>query len=205
MPSSPPGASGSRPALPRLLEATFRARATDETVLFACVEGAPPEACHTENEPGGALTFDTRLHGRVLATHPDQTELEVEGKTVVVRHLLPTALDLGPLVGHIVHVHVRQRYGGPGRATIDARVRDGGGRLLLWAHDGRFPTDREGLGLALRARVDPDGHRLALVHGGGVQALRAPDVARVWIAGDAFELGLLRAGADDVAFVLVRG
>lgn len=202
MSSSPPAPRDSRPALPRVAEGVFRARARDESVLFFCIEGAPGEACRTENEVGGCITFDTKLRGRVLSVREDVLELAVDGSRVLVRHLLPSAIDLAPLSGQDVEVHIRQRYAGRGRATIDAEISDPVGRLLLWAHDGRPPADSHGL--ALRSTVDADGHRLAVGHAGGVVTLRAPELVRVRLGSDPFDLALVRAGADDLAFVLVR-
>lgn len=202
MTSSPPTARDSGPpAVPRLSEPAFRAAARDEVLLFFCVEDAPRSACKTESAPGG-LCFRTTLSGRITSTGPE--ELVIDGHTRV-RHLLPSSLDLAPLVGHAMQIEIAQQYGRRGRATIDAEIRDAKGRLLLWARDGVVPADRDARGLALRATIAPDGaRRLAVAHAGGVASMGVPDLARVRTADGSFDLVVLRLGTDDVAFVLVR-
>ncbi len=205
MTSSPPGARDTRgSALPRLAEASFRAALEHDPVIFFCVEGAPREACRTRTE--GCLTFETMLSGTVVDVQANgELHLDVSGRQVIVRHLLPTAIDLRELAGHDLEVRVVQRYLGPGRATIDAEIRDSCGQLLLWAHDGRMPVDRVSHGLALRVSVEGDGaHRLAIAHSGGVASVRPPDFALVSVGAEAFALAVVRVGADDVSFVLLR-
>ncbi len=204
MTSSPPSARDTQPSVHvRLDEVRFRATAADEPLLFFCVEGAPRSACHTRTEEH--LTFETALSGRVTSVTGGELALDVGGGEVLVRYLLPSAVELEALVGHTIGLRVTQRYSGPGRATIDAEVRDSAGGLVLWAHDGRMPGDRLSHGLALRLRLDAGGaHRLALGHGAGVTAVGAPDSATIQVAGAEFGLGVVRVGADDVAFVLVH-
>lgn len=203
MTSSPPGARDST-ALPllRLVEPAFRAAAADEGVIFFCVEGAPREACRTQNRPDGSLTFETHLVGRVTDVMPGELRLECGEHRAVVRHLLPSAMDLGGLAGHGLRVDITQCYRGRGRATIDAELRDPEQRLLLWAHDGRMPPDR--LGLAFRGSVGAEGHRLALGHSAGVSSVSAGDVLPVPGGIEPFDLAVLRVGLDDVSFVLLR-
>lgn len=205
MTSSPPGARDTAPPfLARFAEGRFRAYAGDEPIIFFCVEGAPREACRTRTADGG-LTFDTTLSGRVVAVEPGELTLDVGGQPAIVRHLLPSAFDLGDSLGHTLEVRVVQRYLGPGRATIDAELRDASGRLVLWAHDGRMPSDRVAHGLALRLTVDAaGGHRLAVGHSRGVASVGAPDFGQVWVGGEPYVLVVVRAGADDVSFVLLR-
>ena len=203
MASSPPTARESaHPPLPRLIEAAFRAHGADEGVIFFCVEAAPREACRTCSTPDGGLTFETRLTGTVVAVLPGELRLADGERRPVVRHLLPGAVDLSALDGHRVSIDIAQRYLGRGRATIDAELRDDDGRLLLWAHDGRTPSDQ--LGLAFRRTLDADGQRLSVGHAGGVSHVSAGDVLRVRAGADTFDLAVVRAGADDVSFVLLR-
>ncbi len=206
MSSSPPSArdSSAPPPLARLAEPELRARGADEAVIFFCVEGAPREACRTHALPGGGLAFETLLCGRVQASEPGELRLEHAGRPVLVRHLVPSAVELRGLVGHELSLRVCQQYLGPGRATIDAELHDAGGRLLLWAHDGRVPPDRSAHGLALRCTVADSRHRLAVGHAGGVASVGAPDLAQVRAGGDLYELAVVRVEADDVAFVLLR-
>ncbi len=203
MASSPPGARESTPPLLlRLNEAAFRAGVADEGILFFCVEDAPREACRTRSCPDGSLTFETCLEGTVIDASPGELRLSTAERSSVVRHLLPSALELSPLRGQLIRADVTQRYLGRGRATIDAELRDAEGRVLLWAHDGRTPPDQ--LGLAFRRTVDADGHRLAVGHLAGVSSVSAGDVVRVRCGIDPFDLAVLRVGADDVSFVLLR-
>lgn len=203
MASSPPSAREStQPPVLRLIEPVFRAGAADEAVIFFCVENAPREACRTRSVPDGGVTFETHLSGTVVDTAPGELGVARGDHRAIVRHLLPAAVDLTPLRGHLAAVAITQRYLARGRATIDAEIRDADGRLLLWAHDGRTPPDQ--LGLAFRGTVDAGGHRLAVGHAGGVSSVSAGDVIRVRIGTDTFDLGVVRASADDVSFVLTR-
>lgn len=205
MSSSPPSARDTPPpVLARLAERTFRASAVDDPIIFFCVEGAPREACRTRTD--GCLTFETELAGELFVSDTSgELRIDLGGHQATVRYLLPSAVDLALLDGQRVEVRVVQRYLGPGRATIDAELWDSSGRLVLWAHDGRMPIDRSAHGLALRQSVDADGaHRLAVAHSGGLTSLGAPDLAPVWVGSDPYAMAVVRAGADDVSFVLLR-
>ncbi len=206
MSSSPPGARDSiPPCLPRLAELGFRAHARDESVIFFCVEDAPREACGTRTGPDGSLTFHTRLSGTVLDVGPGEMRIDTGQHRVLVRHLLPSSIDLRELSANTLEIEIVQRYRGRGRATIDAELRDSRGRMLLWAHDGRMPADRESHGLALRLTVDASGtRRLAVGHEGGVSSIASPDFAPVRIGRAMHDLVVVRLGADDVSFVLLR-
>lgn len=202
MASSPPRPrEPSSLPLPRLIEALFRAGG-DEDVIFFCVEDAPRVACSTRTSPDGSLTFATHLEGDVIDAGPGELRLRHGSRRPVIRHLLPGAVDLAPLRGQRVQVSIFQRYAGRGRATIDAEITDSTSRLILWAHDGRMPSDR--LGLAFRRSVDAEGDRLAVGHAGGVASVRAPDLVRVQAGADTFDLAMVRAGTDDVSFVMIR-
>lgn len=203
MASSPPNArESSHPPPTRLVEAAFRAGGADEGVIFFCIEAAPHEACRTHSSPDGGLTFETRLVATVTEVRPGELHLADGEHRPVVRHLLPRGVDLSALRGHRLKIDIAQRYRGRGRATIDAELRDTDGRLLLWAHDGRTPADQ--LGLAFRRTVDAGGQRLAVCHAGGICTVSAGDVARVRAGLDTFDLAVVRAGPDDVSFVLLR-
>jgi hypothetical protein len=206
MNSSPPGARDSiPPALPRLAEAGFRAHARDEGVIFFCVEAAPREACRTHAGPDGSLSFQTQLFGIVTEIAPGELWLAMGERRVLVRHLLPSAIDLGELCGHRIEIQIQQSYRGRGRATIEAQIRDASGRLLVWAHDGRMPSDRDSHGLALRLTLDSDGDpRLAIGHSGGVASLAVPDLVGVKTGSDSYDFVVVRLGTDDVSFVLLR-
>lgn len=203
MASSPPTArESSHPPLMRLIEAAFRAEGAAEGVIFFCVEAAPRAACRTHSDPDGSLTFETRLEATVIEVLPGELRLASGDHRPVVRHLLPSGVDLTALRGHRVCIDIAQRYLGRGRATIDTELRDTEGGLLLWAHDGRTPPDR--LGLAFRRTVDAGGQRLAVGHAGGVSSVSAGEVVRVRAGIETFDLAVVRAGADDVSFVLLR-
>lgn len=204
MNSSPPTPRDDRArALVRV--ASAEAFVLDEGVIFFSVEGAPTEACRTETAPDGSLTFTTTLQGPVTAVQPDELVLDVRGHRVVVRHLLPGAIDLSGLLESRVLVTVQQRYRGRGRATIDAEIRDAGGRLVLWARDGRLPSDADARGLSMRVCLDPDGHhRLALSQAQGVVSLAAPGIVRVERDGVTHDALLIRLGPDDASFVILR-
>lgn len=205
MPSSPP-----RPlddelpsALATLDLVRFAENAPQEGILFFCVENAPREACQTQAGADGTLTFRTLVSGRVSDVQRGAMIITAEPLDVALRHLLPSGLDLTGLLGHEVTVELEQSYRGRGRATIDAEIRDGAGRLILWAHDGRMPGDRDARGLSLRATVDPTGMRLA-VRAAELVSLPCPATAAISLGGRDFTFALTRLGADDVGFVMLR-
>lgn len=201
MTSSPPGARQPIQGCARLRDLA----SLEEGVIFFSVEGAPPQACRTQTARDGSIRFLTSLSGLLTQVRLDELVLQVGPAPVIVRHLLPRAVDLSDLVGQRLVLRIEQRYRGPGRATIDAEFHDRTGRLLLWAHDGRFPEDRQAHGLAVRASLDSaQRHRLAIVHQRGVTTLAAPGRGRIEHEGVNFDVAVIRLGADDVSFVALR-
>ena len=196
-----------RPKSPPLPVAELRpddGRGLDGPLVFFCVEGAPRSACRTEVSSDGDVQFQTSMQGRLREVVDRVLYLEVDEGTVGVRHLLPSSIDLSPLIGHELVVTVRQRYHEAGRTTIDAEIRDASGALLLWARDGRLPTDREARGLAMRVSLSPSGERLAVSHDAGVSTLAPSGRAVVRLHGESFFAWVLRVGLDDLAWVLLR-
>ena len=205
MSSSPPTARDSTPPPAiGLDEGVFRRTAGDDAVVFFCVEGAPREACRTTSERDGGLTFTTTLVGRVVGAERGAIALETRTGTVLLRHLLPGAVDLSSLVGRQLLASVRQRYARSGRATIDAELRDRAGRLVLWAHDGRLPSDREAQGLSVRGVVSEGEPRLVVGGSGGLVSVSSPGLGALDHDGHRFAILVVRLGADDAAFAVVR-
>jgi len=191
-------------ALATLERELFEREAVDEGVIFFCVENAPREACKTRSSADGSLTFETELRGHVLAVGRDVLLLEMGARDVQIRHLLPTGVCLEALAGRVVHFTLRQVYRGRGRATIDAEIRDADGRLILWAHDGRFPEDETSHGLSIRATHDLSEARLAVRGTEGVVTLSWPGTAEVALHGRQLTMALVRLAVDDVGFVVLR-
>ena len=206
MPTSPPHElHAPRPRVAATLDlARFESHAKDEGVLFFCVENAPPDACGTRSGADGSLTFWTRLRGRVLEVRPTALILAMGDHLVAVRHHLPSGVGLDELAGHIVHIALTQTFRGRGRATIDAEIVDAQGNVVLWAHDGRHPDDRDARGLSLRAAIEETGARLAVRTDGGVATVTCPGAAHIESEGRAWTLALLRLGADDIGLLLLR-
>lgn len=202
MKSNPPSAHETSPAV----TATVRSEAfrpLEDGVIFFSVEGAPPESCRTTTRPDGSLTFETTLEGRAIAVDRDELLLRVGPRVVAVRHLLPSAVSLAPLIGQALSVRVTQRYEDRGRATIDATIHDERGRLLVWARDGRLPPDAEARGFVLRLSVDREEPRL-VTQGDDLLVIRAPGSGTVTRGGVEHQLLVLRAEPGDVSFALVR-
>ncbi len=206
MPTSPPHELDV--ARPRVLAEVdperFERHARDEGILFLCVENAPREACRTEVGADGSLTFRTALAGRVLSVERGALTLDTGGRLVTLRHLLPSGIELEALAGRRLQVALTQTYPSRGRATIDAEIRDVDGRLVLWAHDGRHPDDRDARGLSLRATLGDGAARLAVRTDDGIASLACPGLAGLSVARRAFALALVRLGPDDIGFVLLR-
>lgn len=207
MPSAPPPQSfqSQRPdALATLERAAFDEHVAREGVLFFCVENAPREACETRKTADGTLTFHVVIVGRVVAAPRGSLVIGTDaGTEVIVRYLVPTGVELGALEGHRVEIELEQRYRGRGRATIDAEIRDEFGRLILWAHDGRMPEDRDARGLTLRTSLDATGMRLA-IRAAELVSLSCPGAVELTLGSRDFTLALARLGADDVGFVMMR-
>jgi len=190
-------------ALASLDRDAFAAHGSEDGVLFFCVESAPPAYCSTRSEADGSLTFETELEGLVLGVDRDFLILLVEDQEVRIRYLIPSSISLEPLAGRRVAFELRQAYRERGRATIDAVLRDQEGRQILWAHDGRFPEDRHEL--SLRATMDASSApRLAARTRDGIVSLDAPGLATFRVGGRDLALALVRLGADDVGFLLLR-
>ncbi len=202
MKSTPPTAHDAPPATTAWVESEAF-HPLEDGVIFFSVEGAPRESCRTSTKPDGSLTFETTLEGRAIAVDRDELLLRVGPRVVAVRHLLPGAVSLAPLIGQELTVRVIQRYGDRGRATIDATLHDAEGRLLLWARDGRLPADPEGHGFALRLAVDGEAPRL-VTQADALLVITAPGEGVVERGGVQHRLLVLRAAPSDVSFVLLR-
>lgn len=176
----------------------------EEGVIFFSVEGAPNEVCQTRSGPDGSLTFHTTIAGRVVGVETDELVIARGPHTIRIRHLLPGAVDLGELEGHAVRVEIAQCYLRAGRATIDCEIRDAHGRLILWAHDGRMPSDADSHGLAMRTLVENGATHLAVGHELGLRQLDCPGSARVRREGESCVMLLCRLGVDDISLVIVR-
>ena len=178
-------------------------RRSEGTVCFA-VEGAPLGSSTTEDLGPGAVAIRTVVRGRVLAVEPSGLEIDVGGAIARLRCLLPAAVSLDPLAGHVVTATVTlflHRHRAP---TVDATVLDEAGRLLLWARDGALPSDREAHGVAVRVAQAPGGaSRLIFAAAHALASARSGEAA--CLAGDVDLLAVaLRVAPDDAAFVLVR-
>ena len=209
MSTDPPRARDSAP--PTQLPLDDDGAVLDDPVVFFAIEGAPRTACRTRTEPGGGLVFETRLEGVVAEVRPGAMVLRQPARQALVRHLLPPAVDLAPLLGQTVHVQVVQRFRGAGRASVLAVLRDTRQRVLLAAWDGQLPPDGDVVGLSLRVALDPDGSRLALTdtrrERSSASRLRWARIGRatpVDVEEGRFAAVPLRIGADDVSLLLLR-
>ncbi len=203
--SSPPSELDPQPtALATFAADVFERAAASEGLIFFCVDNAPRRACTTRAGADGSLTFRTSLTGRVISVEPDALVLEVGERTTRIRHHLPAGLTLEALTGQVVRFELSQIYRGRGRATIDAELSDTSGRMILWARDGRFPSDRDAHGLSLRLTVDANETRLAVRTRGGVTSLGSPGARDLVVDGKKLALALVRIGPDDASFALLR-
>ncbi|MDQ3034157.1 MAG: hypothetical protein M3Y87_17245 [Myxococcota bacterium] len=178
----------------------FSRGALDATVAYVGVSSAPPEASHTRRDADGSIVLDTALEGRVIEVGPEGLVVEHGGFLARVRHLLPDAIDLGTLLGRHVSIELREHLHGT-RCTVEARIRDEQGALLLWARDGHLPDDRASHGLAMRMRVAEDGRGLVIAHRSGLAMVRGPGLALVESDQGALLVVVLRTGDADAAFV----
>jgi len=203
MDSLPPRREDLPPSRPTWPAGALEAR-PEESFGVCFVVGGAVEGGATESVDlaGGGVRLTTRVAGRVARTSPESTTLVTRAGEVVLRHLLPVGIDLAPLSGRSVNVRVDHTLADD--TTVDARIWDDDGHLLLWARDGRLP-DREapmsGAFLAIHGVDRPS--RLVLTAGSRRLAARAGDVRELELAGGAFGLSVLRVERRAASFLLV--
>jgi hypothetical protein len=180
--------------------ARFARDALDATVAYMGVAHAPPEATRTRRGADGSIVLHTSLAGHVVSVGREGLVVEHGGFLAKLRHLLPESIDLGALLGRPVSIDLEERLHG-GRCTVDARIRDADGQLLLWARDGHLPEDRSAHGLALRMRMAEDGRGLVVAHQSGLALVRGPGLALVDSDAGPLLVLVLRTGDGDAAFV----
>lgn len=180
--------------------ARFLRDALDATVAYMGVSHAPPEATRTRRDADGSLVLSTSLAGHVVSVGPENLVVEHGGFLAKVRHLLPESIDLGALLGCLVSIQLEERLHGS-RCTVDARIHDRHGELVLWARDGQLPEDRSAHGLALRMRMAEDGRGLVIAHQSGLAMVRGPGLALVDADAGPLLALVLRTGDGDAAFV----
>jgi hypothetical protein len=182
----------------------FAREALDATVAYLGVANAPLVGSRTRREKDGSIWLSTALRGRVVAAAADELVLEQHGVRSTVRHMLPAAIGLSGLVGQTISVDLVETLR-DGRCTIDARIRDAHGALILWARDGDLPEDRISHGLALRMRMSDGGRGLVIAHRAGLANVRGPGIAIVESDDEGSMLVLvLRTGDDEVSYVALR-
>lgn len=183
----------------------FARHALDATVAYVGVSSAPREASHTRRGADGSIVLETALEGRVVEVGPEGLVVEHGGFLARVRHLLPEAIELGTLLGRHVSIELSEHLQGA-HCTVEARIRDERGALVLWARDGHLPEDRAAHGLAIRMRVADDGRGLVIAHRSGLAMVRGPGLALVDSDQGALLVVVLRVatpstGDVDAAFV----
>ncbi len=149
-------------------------------------------------------TTSQRAHGRITEATPERLVLRDEhDDAVIVRLLLPSALDLSPLVGAQVALELSHELGGR-RPTVDAVLRDSRGRLLLWARDGALPGPRSAHGLAVRVTHDAALPRLVVAAGRVTASATSGGVAELRHGRAQLALVALRVEGDGASFLVVR-
>jgi hypothetical protein len=146
-----------------------------------------------------------RVRGRAVQVSPDRLVIaDGWGELVQVRLLLPTALDLRPLVGTPIAVELAHDLSRPTRPTVDAVLRDARGRLLVWAHDGALPGQRGEHGLAVRVTHDSGDSRLVVAGREATVSARAGSAAELVHGRANFAVAALRVDPDGASFLVVR-
>jgi len=183
----------------------FEAAGGDDLGVCFAIEGAALDAGHSKLV-GDTTVLTTQVRGRVAAVLGDELTLEEPAGQTRVRFLLPSGVALAGLLDRFVSVEVTHRIGTSGATSIDASIRDGRGRLLLWAHDGGLTAERSARGLQLRITHPPDGDpRLAI--GAAKHAVTTVEAGRAGRVdgGDAsYVVLVLRVGPGDASYVLIR-
>lgn len=190
-----------RPSL-RVDSRRFAREALEETVAYVGVPLASHGETRTLPLATGGVALCTQLSGRVTSLEADRFWLEHERFRTEVRCLLPGAVDLSALLHTRVHLTVREELRG-GASTIDARIRDEDGALILWARDGLLPDGDTPCGL--RVLVDVMGCSLSVGSRDHASVrLPVPGIVSVPSAeGPLLGLGL-RAQVEGAAFLFLR-
>jgi hypothetical protein len=171
-------------------------------VCFAAI-APPPESGTSRMDADGTLEVSTELHGVIVQVQPDAFVLERPGGRTRVRYLLPSAVDLAPLLGAVVRVELDLILSPHRAPTVNAVLRDARGQLLLWARDGQVPGHMPGFP-RVRIAHDPRGPKLAFKGRGAPVLVGASEVATVRTPEGSLWAAAVRVTGDDAAFVVVK-
>jgi hypothetical protein len=174
----------------------------DEAAVCFAVEGASFEETSSIPSADGGLLIETVIAGVVREVGPDLLVVARDGQEARVRYLLPSALDLEPLLGARVKISVSLQFSAEKRPTVDASIRDARGRLLLWAHDGALPADRADRPV-VRLAHEARGPRLAFAHRGGLSTVATAEIIDLDTRGGPATAAGIRISDDDVGFIVV--
>ena len=189
-------------ALPRLDRSQLRSAAAVECDLciafdtsLTAVSAMPRRAANAPSQ---------RVRGRIKEVTSERLVLlDEHDDAVVVRLLLPRALDLSPLVGAQVSLELSHELSGR-RPTVDAVLRDSRGRLLVWARDGALPGPLGVHGLAVRVAHDAALPRLVVAAGRVTASATSGSVAELRQGRAQRALVALRVEGDGASFLVVR-
>ncbi len=174
----------------------------DEAAVCFAVEGASFEQTESIPSADGGLLIETVLDGVVREVGPDLLVIARDGQEARVRYLLPTALDLEPLLGATVKISVSLQFSAEKRPTVDATIKDVGGRLLLWAHDGALPSDRPDRPV-VRLSHTARGPRLAFAHRSGSTTVSTAEIITIDTRSGPATAAGIRISDEDIGFVVV--
>jgi len=152
----------------------------------------------------GSLLLRSRFKGLVRSVGGDAIRIRTAGsrRPTIVRYLLPAQVGLRHLVAltPTFEIDIALLDGRP--PTVDARIFHEG-RLLLWAHSGTLPADRDSPVAPVRLAHTPAGDRLVFVRQRRVTGVAEGHVADVHTDVGRFRAFAVRV-ADEASFVLVR-
>lgn len=208
MTASIPPAPLARPFAPRLLRIDrdrMRASSRREAGVCFAIHSEAPGRGRCCEAPDGSLTLITEARGPVQAQSRTELVLEDGGHLVHLRYLLPEGCELESVVGRSLTAEVRHVFHDRG-PTVDARLWDEDGTLLLWTRDGRLPTDGTVADFAIRVAHDVRGRpRLAVASRRTLATVAAGQAGTFQHGATHYELVTLRIGDEDSAFLLARG
>jgi hypothetical protein len=186
----------------KLCPARLALSCRDEAAVCFAVEGASFEETSSIPSADGGLLIETVIDGVVREVGPDLLVIARDGQEARVRYLLPSAVDLEPLLGPRVKISVSLQFSAEKRPTVDASIRDAHGRLLLWAHDGVLPADRPDRPV-VRLAHEARGPRLAFAHRGGLSTVATAEIIHLDTRSGSATAAGVRISNDDVGFIVV--
>lgn len=188
----------------RIDRARLRSLSGPELSVCFAVHGEAPGRGRCVEAKDGSLILIAEAQGRIEAHSRRELVVNDGGQMVHLRYILPEGIALELPRGRFLRAEVQHAFHDRG-PTVDARLWDGDGELLLWARHGELPTDGTVADFAVRVAHDLRGRpRLAVATRDTLASVAVGQVGNFQRGSSAYELVTLRIGDEDSGFLLAR-